>query len=86
MPVLGFDAHLGAGKTLQDEIDPSVIDENDPISCDPELDIYRLKNGFTEPPQSSEYSKEFLLAFLLEYLKDFLLAFLLEYLKEFLLV
>jgi hypothetical protein len=53
-------AHLGAGKTLEGEIDPSVTDENDPLSCDPELDIYNPDNGFREPAQSSRYSAEFL--------------------------
>jgi hypothetical protein len=53
-------AHLGAGKILQTELDPSVIDETDAHSCDPELDMYNPKNGFREPPQLSEYSEDFL--------------------------
>jgi hypothetical protein len=53
-------AHLGAGKTLEGEIDPSITDENDPLSCDPELDLYNHANGFREPPGSSKYSEEFL--------------------------
>ena len=53
-------AHLGAGEALQSGIDPSVIDENDPLSCDPELDMYNLKNGFNQPPQPVKYSEEFL--------------------------
>jgi len=53
-------AHLGAGKILQTEIDPSVTDENDPLSCDPELDMYDLANGFREPPETSTYSEGFL--------------------------
>jgi hypothetical protein len=53
-------AHLGAGKILQTEIDPAVIDENDPLSCDPELNMYRPANGFREPPEYSTYSDEFL--------------------------
>jgi hypothetical protein len=40
-------------------IDPSVIDESDPLSCDPALDMYNTKNGFKEPPASSTYSEEF---------------------------
>jgi hypothetical protein len=53
-------AHLGAGKTFEDGIDPSVIDECDPLSCDPELDMYNPANGFKEPPATSKYSAEFL--------------------------
>jgi hypothetical protein len=53
-------AHLGEGKILQTFIDPSVTDENDPLSCDPGLDMYNPANGFREPPQPSKYSEEFI--------------------------
>jgi len=53
-------AHLGAGRILQTELDPSVLDERDPHSCDPDLDMYSVANGFREPPQLSSYSEEFL--------------------------
>lgn len=53
-------AHLGAGKTMLNEIDPSVTDETDPLSIDPALDMYNPKNGFREPPELSSYSDEFL--------------------------
>lgn len=53
-------AHLGAGKILQTEIDPSVIDESDALSRDPELDMYDAANGFREPPEYSSYADEFL--------------------------
>jgi hypothetical protein len=53
-------AHLGEGKILQTFIDPSVTDENDPLSCDPSLDMYNPANGFREPPQPSKYSEEFI--------------------------
>ncbi|MCJ0764915.1 alpha/beta hydrolase [Variovorax terrae] len=53
-------SHLGAGKTMLSEIDPSVTDESDPLSLDPELDMYNPRNGFKEPPALSSYSREFL--------------------------
>ncbi|MFM0662925.1 alpha/beta hydrolase [Paraburkholderia sediminicola] len=53
-------AHLGPGITMQGHIDPSVIDESDPLSCDPELDMYNVKNGFKAPPGESRYSADFL--------------------------
>ncbi len=58
--IIFLGAHLGAGKILQSEIDPSVLDEKDPFSCDPDLDMYSSANGFREPPQPSSYSREFL--------------------------
>jgi hypothetical protein len=53
-------AHLGAGKSVMTEIDPSVIDENDPLSCDPSLDMYNPANGFREPPEHSKYADGFI--------------------------
>lgn len=52
--------HLGEGRFLLEKIDPSVTDESDPLSCDPDLDMYDARNGFCEPPRPSSYSEEFL--------------------------
>ncbi len=41
-------------------LDPSVIDEEDPLSCDPELDMFNPANGYRQPPEVSTYSGEFL--------------------------
>jgi pimeloyl-ACP methyl ester carboxylesterase len=51
-------AHYGAGWALVRKIDPSVTDEQDPTSLDPALDMYNPANGFEEPPESSNYSKD----------------------------
>jgi alpha-beta hydrolase superfamily lysophospholipase len=53
-------AHRGQGRILLDSIDPSVVDESDPLSTDPALDMYSTRNGFVEPPAWSSYSAEFL--------------------------
>ena len=52
--------HLGEGKLMEVIIDPSVVDENDPLSIDPSLDMYAPANGFEPLPKPSHYSKEFL--------------------------
>lgn len=51
-------AHLGEGKILMAMIDPSVTDESDPLSCDPELDPFNPDNGYRQPPESSRYRPE----------------------------
>ncbi len=53
-------AHLGEGKFLERTVDPSVTNEDDPLSCDPALDMYNPANGFREPPEPSKYSQEFI--------------------------
>ena len=52
--------HSGEGHYLLHAIDPSVVDEDDPISCEPEMDLYDSRNGFIEPPDEPRYTAEFL--------------------------
>jgi len=52
-------AHLGEGRILMQMIDPSVTDEQDPLSVDPSLDPFNPDNGYRQPPQSSHYNPAF---------------------------
>jgi hypothetical protein len=53
-------AHPGEGHYLRNAIDPSVLIEGDPVSCDSTLDLYDAANGFAEPPKQSRYTPAFL--------------------------
>ena len=53
-------AHVGEGAFLLENLDPSVTDESDPLSCDPTLDMFDPANGYRRPPEVSSYSPEFL--------------------------
>lgn len=52
-------AHKGEGKICQDWLDPSVVDEDDPLATDETLDMYDERNGYRRPPQASRYTPEF---------------------------
>ncbi len=51
--------HPGQGALLSRLIDPSVVDESDPMSIDPSLDPFSTRNGFVSAPASTTYPAEF---------------------------
>lgn len=52
--------HPGQGKLLQNCIDGSVTDENDPYKSAVDLNPFGQINGFKRPPESSKYSADFI--------------------------
>ncbi len=58
--IIQLATHLGQGKLMTTIIDPSVVDERDPLSIDSSLDLYDPANGYQELPEPSRYSPEFL--------------------------
>lgn len=53
-------AHRGEGIVLQEALDPSVVDEQDPKSTNAALDMYCVNNGFKPAPEPSQYNAEFI--------------------------
>ena len=58
--IISLCGHGGLGWVMSKLIDPAVIDEHDPLACDPDLDLYDPRNGFKTPPESSRYTPVFL--------------------------
>jgi pimeloyl-ACP methyl ester carboxylesterase len=57
--VVFISPHPGQGILLMNSLDPSVVDENDPMKTDESLNPFSPANGFKRPPESSNYSEEF---------------------------
>jgi pimeloyl-ACP methyl ester carboxylesterase len=51
--------HPGQGRLLLGCIDPSVVDESDPLSVDQSLNPFNPENGFSREPGVTRYSREF---------------------------
>src|SRR5205085_206438 len=58
--LIAIAAHSGEGRFLLNTIDPSVTDEADPLSCDPELDMFNPANGYDAATGTARYDATFL--------------------------
>jgi hypothetical protein len=57
-------AHPGEGAFLLERLDPSVVDEADPLATDPRLDMYDARNGYRPMGEGpSRYAPDFLAEF-----------------------
>lgn len=61
--VILVSAHLGQGELLLRCIDPSVVDEADPMKTDESLNAFNPANGFQPAPRSSNYAPGFLMRY-----------------------
>lgn len=52
--------HPGQGKLLMSGVDPSVIDEDDPMQTDPALDPFSKANGFDAETGKGHYTPDFI--------------------------
>ena len=53
-------AHLGEGRFMLNVLDPSVTNESDPTSYDPDWDMFNPANGYREWPAASSYNAAWL--------------------------
>ena len=57
--VIFVSPHPGQGILLMNSLDPSVVDEEDPMQTDQSLNPFNPENGFKKPPISSSYAEDF---------------------------
>ena len=57
--LITLNAAEGEGLHFTHHLDASLVDESDPFSYDPSLDIYNPANGFRVPPETTKYAPDF---------------------------